>query len=73
MKPTDNIFALSDTERETVEEQVALAEKMLPLIAALITAFKKGETSMLKLVNDLELTRSLFGEVSEKLQSTVRQ
>lgn len=70
-KITDNISALSDTSRETVGEQLTLTQKTLARVEARIEEYKRGETSTLKLLNDLEFARQILAEVSEKIGAAV--
>src|ERR1017187_9158631 len=70
-KITDNISALSDTSRETVGEQLTLTQKTLARVEARIEQYKRGETSTLKLLNDLEFARQILAEVSEKIGAAV--
>ena len=68
---TDNLSALSIADREIVEQWLTFTQHTFACAEARIQEYKKGETSTLKLLNDLESARTMISEASENIRGTV--
>ncbi len=70
-KLTDSISALTTADREVAEEWLTFTQQPFAQVEGRIKAYKKGETSTLKLLNDLDFARGMIVEASEKFRATV--
>jgi hypothetical protein len=64
---TEDISKLTDTERQVVQEQLAIITIGLKQTQRRMQEYKAGNTSALKLFNDLRFARGLLDEALEKL------
>ena len=70
-KLADNFSALSSADKEVVEKWLTFTQSAFARVEARIKAYKKGETSTLKLLGDLEFARKMISEASDNIGTTV--